>query len=1339
MARGAHRSRRRAGIAAAIAAVALGAGVSAATGAEPAPECEPAAGAACAGADLALSSLPGADLRGADLRGADLSGSLLHGAALGGADLRGADLRGATLTGADLSSADLDGADLADANLSFTRGADLDGAYVCRTATSSAPRGGSARDCSDPEPAGTIPDDSLADPAAVEQAPAPGQWRMGAPSAERRSARKAGGQGGNGKQGKKGKRIKLSVNVIGAGKVVSGPAVRKGKKVARAGKISCPDRCDSKFPRRSKVALGANPQAGYQFSGFSGRTRCAADSGKAECVVRIGKAAKGGVTARFTPIEAPPGDCQVGPAVDSDGDRIPDCTELAGWKLTVVTPSSLSGAGPTTRTITSDPNEIDSDGDGIDDGTEFLANADPTSTDTDSDNLGDGAEINTFHSLPNNADTDNDSVPPGGGPRDPRLFDRSEALTLKTNPRVSDTDGDSLSDFIEVVREGTNPRVSDLPQVDLVAVPGLSNPQLDFSYTVEESTGTETEQSHTTGQASSEETSTETSRETTNEHTFESQTGGKCGFNAKGVGCSVSQKFTDSTTSSVTRGSTSGFSNTQEQSQEYEQIASKSAERKVTLGPDGCFQIVLRLENSGPVSVSVGDLQVLTLAQDPADPSQSKLLTTLEPIQGQVISDGCPATAPGFGPVEIAPGSSTNVAFSQQVGTPILLDYLSDPTPITYELGPISMKGSNLNNDQVDFLGSVATKVDDRTADVEVDFGNGSIDDFEVAAQSEYGANGKFAGVTLGEALGPRLGNLDARYTATSPSGISALRDPESGDLIANAADQRHGVWVIFGDAEGIGDPTVDWQDVVLRPDDKVAISYVRDSDSDKLPDGYEAQIGTDPTKTDTDNDALGDREEAIDGWTVPFARGQQASYKVFPSPLSCDADGDDSPDGSGPGNALYGPCPTGQGPESVRLTDPNDADTNGDGQPDGAQPLPDALRAVPVGGRMPVLLRTWGGEGMFGGTMPMGLAVDPNQPLVTNDGKAAPIDSYVVARDPSTASSADDQVLQLRGNPRSTQPDPTLDRLDVDDGTDFIGNGEAISAGAVGIGVAEGQIGTGDDAGSPVVVNYYAKNTAGVDPAQATNAFTTFNGTTGEDEFLGTDGAGVAGAYGGNLCCFKSPVFSTTVVGNGPLDIVGRNAIVIAHGTGGFASDPDARASLYRNFGDPIAERTTNYGVNHPQSFPTPQEPGDLIDPSGVAADVGNGRLYVADQIANSDFVFASLTRFNLATGAVEAFASDGEDPGPLVGVRGVAVDPDGRYIYALASGDTDCNGMLLKYSPSLTLLGRIEVPTPLTGSHCATSGGDYEDIDVDNGNGIWLTQPHSQLMRFFFYPFGP
>ena len=375
----------------------------------------------------------------------------------------------------------------------------------------------------------------------------------------------------------------------------------------------------------------------------------------------------------------------------------------------------------------------------------------------------------------------------------------------------------------------------------------------------------------------------------------------------------------------------------------------------------------------------------------------------------------------------------------------------------------------------------------------------------------------------------------------------------------------------------------------------------------------------------------------------------------------------------------------------------------------------------------------------MFGGTMPMGLAVDPNQPLVTNDGKAAPIDSYVVARDPSTASSADDQVLQLRGNPRSTQPDPTLDRLDVDDGTDFIGNGEAISAGAVGIGVAEGQIGTGDDAGSPVIVNYYAKNTAGVDPAQATNAFTTFNGTTGEDEFLGTDGAGVAGAYGGNLCCFKSPVFSTTVVGNGPLDIVGRNAIVIAHGTGGFASDPDARASLYRNFGDPIAERTTNYGVNHPQSFPTPQEPGDLIDPSGVAADVGNGRLYVADQIANSDFVFASLTRFNLATGAVEAFASDGEDPGPLVGVRGVAVDPDGRYIYALASGDTDCNGMLLKYSPSLTLLGRIEVPTPLTGSHCATSGGDYEDIDVDNGNGIWLTQPHSQLMRFFFYPFGP
>ena len=78
---------------------------------------------------------------------------------------------------------------------------------------------------------------------------------------------------------------------------------------------------------------------------------------------------------------------------------------------------------------------------------------------------------------------------------------------------------------------------------------------------------------------------------------------------------------------------------------------------------------------------------------------------------------------------------------------------------------------------------------------------------------------------------------------------------------------------------------------------------------------------GTDPTKADTDGDTLTDREELIDGYRLSLP-GTTTPITVLTNPLFADTDLDGLTDGE----------------EKARMTDPNNADTDGDGRKDGAE-----------------------------------------------------------------------------------------------------------------------------------------------------------------------------------------------------------------------------------------------------------------------------------------------------------------------------------------------------------------------------------------------------------------
>ncbi len=87
-----------------------------------------------------------------------------------------------------------------------------------------------------------------------------------------------------------------------------------------------------------------------------------------------------------------------------------------------------------------DPNNPDTDGDGLKDGDEAkFYKTDPARVDTDGDTLSDFEEIRRWRTNPLVADTDGDG-----------LLDGDEVFTTHSDPLKQDTDGDGYSDSLEV-------------------------------------------------------------------------------------------------------------------------------------------------------------------------------------------------------------------------------------------------------------------------------------------------------------------------------------------------------------------------------------------------------------------------------------------------------------------------------------------------------------------------------------------------------------------------------------------------------------------------------------------------------------------------------------------------------------------------------------------------------------------------------------------------------------------------------------------------------------------------------------------------------------------------
>src|SRR5690606_19283449 len=110
---------------------------------------------------------------------------------------------------------------------------------------------------------------------------------------------------------------------------------------------------------------------------------------------------------------------------DRDGDGLSDAVEQAGWTVRIERTDGTTES----RKVTSDPDEADTDGDGLADADERYYLTDPRNADSDGDGLTDWLELNRYYSEPTVMDTDGDG-----------LNDGLEANFFRTSQLFTDTD-----------------------------------------------------------------------------------------------------------------------------------------------------------------------------------------------------------------------------------------------------------------------------------------------------------------------------------------------------------------------------------------------------------------------------------------------------------------------------------------------------------------------------------------------------------------------------------------------------------------------------------------------------------------------------------------------------------------------------------------------------------------------------------------------------------------------------------------------------------------------------------------------------------------------------------
>jgi hypothetical protein len=342
----------------------------------------------------------------------------------------------------------------------------------------------------------------------------------------------------------------------------------------------------------------------------------------------------------------------------------------------------------------------------------------------------------------------------------------------------------------------------------------------------------------------------------------------------------------------------------------YSQYSTDSRTR-TEAAASGSMSGGIRLLNTGPVTYTLTDFGLTVRYWMPGGGNgtngEFRSLATLVPALGV---DG----------ITLAPGDSTPVLQVEAAGLNAsrVKEFMARPNSLHLE--PAFYEIENAQGLNFDFLEEVTRW---RTARVQVDYGNGTNEEYRIATNVGRNEDGTYAGVTMGYVMSnilqmPFQTVLRQSIQTNAPTNERVLYSVRGVVMTSPAA----GFWsVLLSGSTPLA--ATDFEDVVLQAGDQILLTFVRDDDGDGLFAPEEQHYGTTeivtpdaPPPADSDGDGLTDVFEVRTGWDV-IVSGR--TNHVYSDPRQDDQDADSLSDLE----------------EYTSSTDPTRPDTDSDGLTD--------------------------------------------------------------------------------------------------------------------------------------------------------------------------------------------------------------------------------------------------------------------------------------------------------------------------------------------------------------------------------------------------------------------
>jgi len=508
---------------------------------------------------------------------------------------------------------------------------------------------------------------------------------------------------------------------------------------------------------------------------------------------------------------------------DADGDRLPDCQETIGWLVSV----DFDGLGePLIYTVTSDPSLADTDGDGLDDYQEFLDRTDAQFADTDGDGLDDREELEVYTSNPTSVDSDGDT-----------LRDGREVFQFRTSPTLTDTEGDGVTDDVELATTGFSPLVAELPKLEIFV---STAPTLSLNATISSGATTYNASLESREEAVSRGGSDSTEATKTNSQSISTEIEGSPFPPSVSAKVSAEANWSSSTTS--TRSSSWSADSTAASQQEFQRSVEESAEFD-----DGTINVGFTIVNQGEKSVTLNNLKIAVLKRNVFNYNQfPRLITELVPKEGASSE------------FDIANGASKGPLLATDTEVPALVmqNLLADPRGLEFVVSSFDFTDPNRELNYTAISESAVA----RTALVVIDYGDGRIERYMVATSVKRDASGNSVGLTMAEVMEilqiPYTTVLQSRG-GTDRTVLESVRDVSIESAVFTT-------WFVASSSDSVVDPSINFEDIVVKSRDVIQLSFEKDTDGDKLIDRHEMLYGTDIDVQDTDGDGIGDGDEVI-------------------------------------------------------------------------------------------------------------------------------------------------------------------------------------------------------------------------------------------------------------------------------------------------------------------------------------------------------------------------------------------------------------------------------------------------------------------------------------------